>query len=123
MPEKRLPTVFVVDDLPVIVMTVVAILNESGFEATGFNGAADALQAAEAGCPDLLITDVSMPGMNGIELAIRFRSLYPTCKIVLFSGHASTGDLLQVAKGKGHDFTILAKPIHPKDLLAAITKL
>ena len=123
MPEKRLPTVFVVDDLPVIVMTVVAILNESGFEATGFNGAADALQAAEAGCPDLLITDVSMPGMNGIELAIRFRSLYPNCKIVLFSGHAATGDLLESARGRGYDFMILAKPIHPKDLLAAITKL
>jgi CheY-like chemotaxis protein len=123
MPEKPLPTVFVVDDLPVIVMTVVAILNESGFNATGFNGGADALQAAETGCPDLLITDVSMPGMTGIELAIRFRSLYPTCKIVLFSGHAATGDLLETAKSQGHDFMILAKPIHPKDLLAAITKL
>ena len=123
MPEKPLPTVFVVDDHSVIVMTVVAILNESGFKATGFNGAADALQAAETGCPDLLITDVSMPGMNGIELAIRFRSLYPTCKIVLFSGHAATGDLLVAAKGQGHDFRILAKPIHPKDLLAAIKKL
>ena len=123
MPEKPLPTVFVVDDLPVIVMTVVAILNESGFNATGFNGAEDALQAAEAGCPDLLITDVSMPGMNGIELAIRFRSLHPNCKILLFSGHTASGGLLDAAKGRGYHFTILAKPVHPKELLAEIKRI
>jgi CheY-like chemotaxis protein len=123
MPEKPLPTVFVVDDQPIIATTVAAILNMSGFSATGFNGAADALQAAETGCPDLLITDVSMPDINGIELAIRFRSLYPNCKVMLFSGHAATGDLLEAAKGQGYDFTILAKPIHPKDLLAAIKNL
>jgi YesN/AraC family two-component response regulator len=71
----------------------------------------------------LLITDVSMPEMNGVEMAIRFKSICPTCKVLLFSGHASTGDLLKSAKESGHDFELLTKPIHPKDLLEAIRKL
>jgi CheY-like chemotaxis protein len=120
MPNGPLPTVFVVDDEPVIASTVAEILNMSGFNAADFNDAADALQAAETGCPDLLITDVSMRGMNGIELAIRFGSAYPNCKILLFSGHTASGGLLDAAKGQGHHFTILAKPVHPKELLAAI---
>lgn len=113
-------SVFVVDDEPIIVLTVAAILNQSGFRATGLESAEAAIQAAESECPDLLITDVSMPGMNGIELAIRFKTICPSCKVVLFSGHLATAGLLKVASGQGHDFTILAKPVHPKDLLDAI---
>lgn len=118
MPEK---SVFVVDDEPIIVLTVVAILNREGFHATGFACSEAALQAAESGCPDLLITDVAMPSMNGIDLAIQFKALYPDCKIVLFSGHMATGELLEIASRQGHDFTILPKPVHPKDLLAALS--
>jgi CheY-like chemotaxis protein len=123
MPEKSPQKVFVVDDEPVIVLTLTAILNTFGFSTKGFQSAKDAIQAAESECPDLLITDVSMPGMNGIDLAIQFKSLCPSCKVVLFSGHANTAGLLETARGQGHEFTLLTKPVHPKDLLAAIAKL
>jgi DNA-binding NtrC family response regulator len=113
----------VVDDESVIVLTLTAILNKFGFSARGFQTAKDVIQAAESECPDLLITDVSMPGMNGIDLAIQLKSHCPSCKVVLFSGHATTAGLLEAARGQGHEFTLLTKPIHPKDLLAAIEKL
>jgi CheY-like chemotaxis protein len=112
--------VFVVDDEPVISSTLALILNSSGFRATAFTSAAEAIKAVESTCPDLLITDVSMPGMNGVDLAIQFRALCPDCKILLFSGHFATGQLLENARIRGYDFHILAKPVHPKDLLAAI---
>ena len=64
-----------------------------------------------------------MPEMNGIELAVQFKSKYPNCKILLFSGQAATADLLESARSEGHDFVLLEKPIHPSDLLAAIKKL
>jgi CheY-like chemotaxis protein len=70
--------------------------------------------------PDLLITDVIMGRMTGIELAIGVRSKLPNCKILLFSGQAATADLLAEAKSKGHNFDILAKPVHPADLLAKL---
>ena len=119
----QLASVYVVDDEPVITWTLAAILNASGFQATGFTSAADAIKAAESGCPSLLVTDVVMPGMNGIDLAIQFESICPDCKVLLFSGQATTGDLLNSAKEAGHDFELLAKPVHPKELLAALRKL
>jgi CheY-like chemotaxis protein len=70
-----------------------------------------------------LISDVIMPGMNGIDLAIRIKSKCPNCKILLFSGQAATADLLESARTEGHDFVLLEKPVHPSDLLAAIKKL
>ena len=61
-----------------------------------------------------------MTGMNGIEAAIITRSKLPECKILLFTGQAASLDLLVVARLEGHEFEILAKPIHPTDLLARI---
>jgi CheY-like chemotaxis protein len=123
MPEKPTVTVYVVDDEKVIAHTLAAILNASGFRAVAFASPIEALQSAETDQPSLLISDVVMPGMNGIELAIRFKSIHPSCKVLLFSGQAATADLLESASEQGHDFQILSKPIHPKDLLAAIAKL
>jgi CheY-like chemotaxis protein len=124
MHENQLVSAFVVDDEHVIASTVATILNMSGFVALPFFSAEEAIASATAnGAPDLLVTDVSMPGMNGIDLAIRFEEQYPDCKVLLFSGQSVTGQLLELAKEKGHSFTFLTKPVHPKDLLASIGKL
>jgi CheY-like chemotaxis protein len=61
-----------------------------------------------------------MPEMNGIETAIHIRGFLPSCKILLFSGQAATADLLENARAQGHEFEILAKPVHPQDLLAKL---
>jgi CheY-like chemotaxis protein len=68
----------------------------------------------------MLISDVIMTDMNGIDAAIRIRALLPACKILLFSGQAATADLLDRARSQGHEFEILAKPVHPQDLLARL---
>jgi DNA-binding NtrC family response regulator len=115
--------VYVVDDEPIISSILTAILNGSGFQATAFTSAEEAIKAAECEGPSLLITDVVMPGMNGVDLAIHLKSICPKCKVLLFSGQAATNNLLDAASKAGHDFELLNKPIHPKDLLAAIRKL
>lgn len=61
-----------------------------------------------------------MPGMSGIELAIHFRKAQPECKILLFSGQATTADLLEKARTEGYDFDLLTKPVHPADPLAKL---
>ena len=114
--------VFVVDDEQVIALTLATILNNSGFIATAFFGPMEALSAAQTNAPDLLISDVVMPGLSGVELAIQLRSFCPDCKILLFSGQAATADLLKAARDQGHDFTLLSKPVHPTDLLGAIQR-
>jgi DNA-binding NtrC family response regulator len=115
-------TVYVVDDESVIAQTLAMILNSSGFKATAFDHPKKALAAAQECSPELLITDVVMPGMTGVELAIEFRAKYPGCKVLLFSGQASTSDLLDQARMQGHDFDLLLKPVHPTDLLAKLRR-
>ena len=115
--------VFVVDDESLIATTLTTILNHSGFAAVAFTNPLDALSAADEEAPDLLISDVMMPELSGIELAIRLREKAPGCKVLLFSGQAATADLFASARGRGNDFVLLTKPVHPTDLLSAIREL
>jgi DNA-binding response OmpR family regulator len=116
------PVVLVVDDESVIADTLTEILSRSGYAAiTAYDGD-EALEIALQTPPEMLITDVILPGMNGIELAVKIRRIFPDCKILLFSGQAATVDLLAGAKGAGHHFNLISKPIHPKDLLARVSE-
>jgi CheY-like chemotaxis protein len=121
--ELQQMNVFVVDDEVVIAETLATILRISGFVATSFTSPLDALNLTRTMVPDLLITDVVMPEMSGIELAIKIKSLCPDCKVLLFSGQAATADLLSAARAEGHEFEILSKPVHPKDLLNRLKSL
>jgi CheY-like chemotaxis protein len=113
-------TIFVVDDDRIIASTTKTILQLNGYEVRSFVNSLEALEAARTVKPDLVITDVVMPGLSGIDLAIQLKELCPTCKVLLLSGQVKTEDLLETAREQGHDFAVLAKPIHPTDLLARI---
>jgi CheY-like chemotaxis protein len=120
--EKNRPVVLVVDDERVIANTLSMILSRSGFSTmTAYDGTS-ALELATKNRPDLLISDVVMPGMTGVELAITVTQTVPGCKVLLFSGQAATADLLEKARHAGHDFTTLTKPIHPTDMLRRISE-
>jgi CheY-like chemotaxis protein len=112
--------VLVVDDEKVIADTLAIILNQNGYEASAVYSGKSAVERAKEVVPDLVISDVIMQDMNGIEAAIAIRSVLPSTKILLFSGQAATADLLESARAQGHEFEILAKPVHPQDLLAKI---
>jgi CheY-like chemotaxis protein len=114
------PKVLVADDEQVIANTLAIILNQAGFEARAVYSGEKALEALDSFQPDMLISDVIMTGMTGIEAAIATRERLPKCKILLFSGQAATADLLEKARAEGHEFDILAKPVHPTDLLAKL---
>ncbi len=112
--------VFVVDDEKVIADTLALILKQNDYDAKPFYSGESAMQEGEVSPPQLLISDVAMPGMSGVDLAIYFRRRYPGCKVLLFSGQANTTYLLNKADEDGHPFEILNKPIHPADLLAKL---
>jgi DNA-binding NtrC family response regulator len=115
--------IFVVDDERVISETLAKILQQSGFEAIPFTNPLKALNDSQFQSPDLLLSDVSMPELSGVDLAVQIKLKHPNCRILLFSGQASTVDLLQAARGQGYDFQLLSKPVHPKDLLRRIEDL
>jgi CheY-like chemotaxis protein len=121
MPETTAKhKVLVADDERVIADTLAMILNQSGFDARAVYSGEKALELASTFEPDMLISDVIMADLNGIDAAIRIRSLLPSIKILLFSGQAATADLLEKARAQGYEFEILAKPVHPQDLLSRL---
>jgi CheY-like chemotaxis protein len=113
--------VFVVDDEWTIASTLAAILERHGYEAVYFTEPLAALEAARREAPFLLISDVMMPKMSGVQLAIELKALSPSSKVLLFSGQAATADLLQAASDQGHEFELLSKPVHPTELLKKIS--
>lgn len=122
MPSVSDPQVFVVDDEPAIASSLAAILEMNGFSAKFFTSPVAALAAARGKSPDLLISDVEMPGLSGLDLAIQMKAQYPTCQVLLFSGRPSSMDLLDAARVRGHDFDLLMKPVPPLQFLTEIRK-
>jgi DNA-binding response OmpR family regulator len=112
--------ILVVDDEETIASSLAAILRLHGFAAKFCTDPHTALEMAKQEGIDLLISDVMMPKLSGIDLAIRVKEMQPTCRVMLFSGQADTVDLLATARELGHDFYLITKPIHPTGLLVRI---
>jgi CheY-like chemotaxis protein len=116
--EKHRPVVLVVDDERIIADTISLIFGHNDFAVMTAYDAPSALELATVIPPELLITDVMMPGMTGIDLAVAINQTVPDCEVIIFSGQATTTDLLATARKEGHEFTALSKPLHPTVLLA-----
>ena len=115
--EPAVQRVYIVDDEWIIAETLAAILNRNGFHAQAFHSPNRALVRTLDQPPDILLTDVMMPDLSGIDLAISVRRANNNCRIVLFSGQAGAIDLLCDARRRGYDFELLQKPLHPMQLL------
>lgn len=115
--------ILVVDDEMAIVNTQVLILNQQGFAAKAAYSGEQAIEEAGRWKPDVLIADVFLGGMTGIDAATQIADIVPRCKIVLISGQPATMELLNSALSRGQRFDILAKPLHPIELIEHLNKL
>lgn len=115
--------VYIVDDEWAIAQTLAAILTHEGFQAYAFHNPGQALVRAMSSPPDILIADVMMPGMTGIEMAMALRDAGHNCRILLLSGQAASTELLAEARRRGYDFELLEKPLHPMQLLLRLRNL
>ena len=106
-----------VDDEPLIADTLAEILTNAGFDAVRFYDSRLALSEAERRCPDILLTDVVMPYLDGIELATSVVKRCPTARVLLLSGYTAGADLVEPAWHKGKRFELLSKPLDPRVLL------
>jgi CheY-like chemotaxis protein len=109
--------IIVVDDEPIIADTLVNILEGEGHDALAVSHGESAVKWAKLVLPDAVISDVIMPGMDGIETAKAIMKELPQCRIILFSGQAASVDLLAKARAEGYIFEVLPKPINPDKLL------
>jgi len=116
--ESKALRVLIVDDEVIIADSLASILKDKGFAATAAYNGEQALELAPTVEPDVLLSDVVMPGISGTELALRLIRLLPSCRVVLYSSIAVVTNLLKAPGATDYPFKLLAKPIHPDDLIA-----
>jgi CheY-like chemotaxis protein len=114
--------ILVVDDQKLIADTLAEILGNVGFDAVAAYDGWEALEVASRFHPDWILSDVLMPRMNGVELAIAIRKNYPMAGILLFSGQAGISGILEEGQRKGYEFELIAKPIHPLKVIERLKK-
>jgi CheY-like chemotaxis protein len=123
MPMHRNSDVFVVDDEQAIADTLSAILRHVGLSVETFYDGPSVLERLPGHAPDVLVSDVMMPVMNGISLAENVRILCPACKILLFSGNAAVLESVKQTNEERSTFEILMKPIPPLQLIDKVQAL
>jgi CheY-like chemotaxis protein len=117
------PRVLIADDQRLIADMLVLILNQNRFETAAVYGGRQAVEKARQWRPDLFLSDVSMPEINGIQAANEIHAILPECRILLFSGDPGSADLIRQARSGGQSFEFLEKPIPPASLLKRIRSL
>jgi DNA-binding response OmpR family regulator len=115
--------ILIVDDERRIADTSALILQAQGYQTdTAYDGPSGIAHCRKFH-PHMVLTDVVMPGISGIEMAIAIRREFPSCAILLISGQAATADMLETARRQGHTFELLAKPVHPTVLLQRVAQI
>lgn len=118
--EPVRPLVLVVEEEPIRAETLTAILDKNGLSSFVARDATTALDLAFLAPPDLLIVDAALPGMGGLDLAVRIRQSLPDCDVILFSSHVCGHPMFERLERAAREFVILIKPVHPADLLEQV---
>jgi DNA-binding response OmpR family regulator len=121
MPGSR--KILIVDDEVKVAETLDLIFSTRGYEVRVAFSAEQAIEVLAEWRPELAIVDVMLPRMNGIDFGIALKANYPDCVLLLLSGHPGTSALLEGASAQGHNFDILAKPLHPAFILDTVSSL
>ena len=108
-------TIFIVDDQASILETVAAILTDERYDVRAFPSAEELLTAMESATPDLVLLDIWLPGIDGVETLKQLRQNYPKLPIILMSGHAGVDIAVGSMKAGATDF--LEKPLNLDVLL------
>ena len=109
--------VLVVDDDVRVADSLVQILNAGGHQAIAAYSAEAAMKLAEKVNPDAVISDIVMGPVSGIELTNHIREHYPACRVLLFSGYASTRAFTEALLTRGSSVQFLPKPVDPRRIL------
>ncbi len=112
--------VLVVDDERALADICVLNLLSWGYEAQAAYGGADALLMARRFAPHLIITDVNMPDLDGIELMTQSRSLPEPPEVLLVSGDANNSSRVETEQQKGYRVRLLMKPFPASEMRAEV---
>jgi two-component system nitrogen regulation response regulator NtrX len=112
------PAVLIVDDETTIIESLDGILSDDGFEVIhAFNGY-EALKKIEAESPDIVLLDIWMPGMDGIETLKEIKKIAPNLPVVMITGHGTIESAVDATKSGAYDF--LEKPLSIDKVMVTI---
>ena len=107
----------VVDDAPDLVATVVAILRKEGFEVSSASDGEQAVEMVRALQPHLVVLDLTMPKLDGVEVCSRIRA-FSDASVIMLTGRTEEVDML-VGLAVGAD-DYMTKPFSPRELVARV---
>ncbi len=119
-PPPRIRRVLVVDDEPAVCKTIVTVLGTAECDVEGVRNGWTAVERLRTRAYDLVITDLRMPGMDGIAVAREAKRLQPGIRVVIVTGHPSRSSAIE-AVNIGVD-GYLTKPFDPADVLMAAAR-
>lgn len=119
MTDKKV-RVMVVDDDPFVLEYISMLLDRSGYSVSSCSNAEDAICKLPAACADVVLTDVKMPLISGVELTGKIHNLYPDLPVILMTAHADLDVAVDAIKKGAFDF--ITKPCKPDYLLHSIEK-
>ena len=120
---SNLRRVFVVDDERSVAMTLVRILRHGGYDATPFTDPQEALVAACANPPQLLLAEANMPSLSGDDLGKELRKHSLGCAVLLMSGAVTSFPFPGTVQPGKLEFEVLEKPLHLAALLGKVQRL
>ena len=112
------PTILVVDDEPSIVQSLSGLLLDEGFEVMTAGNGYEALQQIESNAPDLVLLDIWMPGLDGIETLKEIKKTSPRIHVIMITGHGTIETAVQATKLGAFDF--IEKPLAFEKVIVAI---
>jgi DNA-binding response OmpR family regulator len=110
--------VLVVDDEPVVRSFLVRVLEQEGYAAQAAHNGREALQRLDESPYDVLLTDIKMDQLDGVQLLAQTRSRHPEIAVILLTGHATVQSAVEALRLGAHDY--LLKPAKNEDILAAV---
>jgi len=113
-------TILVVDDEEDILESLRGIFSDEGYEVVTAAGGGEAIARIEAVIPDLVLLDIWMPDMDGIETLRRIRDAYPYLQVIMMSGHGTIETAVKATKEGAYDF--VEKPLSLDKLLISVNK-
>ena len=113
--EKRL---MVIDDEPAIREGIRRIFEAENFVVEALGSGQAALMRLNQESFDLVITDLKMPGMSGLELLRGIKDSYPDLPVIFITGFSSVGSAVEIMKMGAVDY--IAKPFDPEDLVKVV---
>ncbi len=111
-------TILIVDDEETILQSLEGILTDEGFEVIRAESGLVALEKIEEVMPDLVLLDIWMPGMDGIETLVKIKETYPHLQVVMMSGHGTIETAVKATKLGAYDF--IEKPLSLEKILLSI---